>query len=288
MQHRKIPVFYHIPKNAGTYVTDWLLIGLRHYRRQHPEWLRCCTEQYDSIKIIHVIENELIVARLLVIDPMHTVANKKTTKKINAARFDLSYSDVEDVLTDKEVLLFGVIVESPGFRTKDEILNLVDKDIELHEFLILREPFIRAQSIYEYNMSASSIDDYNHNKYHSKNFKDFILSEQLEDSWLIRTIQNLKSSAPITEADFTNTCQWLDTINIYDITQVERAITETILECYGLDTKSFVLRDWDSSKKNSSGIEKIDFNSITEKHQIVFAERTKWDKKIYDTYTKHK
>jgi hypothetical protein len=283
---RKIPVFYHIPKNAGTYVSDWLLIAFRHYRTIRTNWLKNCTSNYASIKSIQLIEDGFIVARFLLGDPEYKIDCNESFKKLTKNDFSINLSNCS-IGSFKQVFLFGVIIESLGFRIKNKILNLINNEITPYQFLILRDPFSIAQSVYGYNMGEESVHDYNHNKFKAKSFEDYILSSEISDSWLIRTLLNIKDSEPILEQHFIEVCSQLDGMKVYDITQVDNAIEEAILTCYQLDINTFSLKEWDYIEKNATKTKKINFESLSKKHQEVFLERTKWDKRLYEKYTRN-
>ena len=285
---RKIPVFYHVPKNAGTYVSNAIMLAFRYYRRKYTDWCKKHIPGKDSIKCIQVLDGGYIIARFIIGDPDHQLENCNSfINKHSNTEWDIQLKDFSKKLIEN-VFLFGVVLESHGFRNKDSILKLIQKELEQHQLLILRDPFSRAQSLYDYNAREESVHDYDHKQFKSKTFEDYILSEEISDSWLTRALLNVKDSDPLREKDFMEVCSMLDKMHIYDIAQVDNAIRETILSCYNIDMSTIALQEWDFIKKNTTNTKKIKFESLSEICQSVFLQKTKWDKKIYDTYTKHK
>jgi len=280
---RKIPVFYHIPKNAGTYVSDWFMIAFRHYRRTYTDWLKNYSPEKDSIKCIQIIEDGFIIARVLVGDPNYFCDTH--CKFINAhsnTKWDIDLKDITNELLNN-VFLFGIIIESNGFKQRKAILDLF-YNYNLHQFLILRDPFSRAQSIYNYNKSEESKHDYVHGKMISATFKEHILSEQLEDSWLIRELTSIEDVIPLGEIYFNQTKIILDDFKVYGIKDTDKAIQEAFLECYSFDTKQIELKPWDKFTKNESVNKKVKFEELSEEAQKVFTERTCWDNELYKTF----
>jgi hypothetical protein len=282
----KLPVFYHIPKNAGTYVYSRLLMSFRHYRRKYTDWNKKAITGKDSIKSVQVIQDGNIVARLLVGDPNYLLENCPLFLKRSNTDWDIQLKDFSKELI-QNVFLFGVVLESRGFTIRQKILNFVS-DFDLHEFLILRDPFSRAQSIYNYNVSEESVHDYCHGAIESKNFEEYVISSKLEDSWLIRAFLNLKDSEAINQTHLESVQQILSSFYVYSITETDKAVCEAIDVCYGIDINEIDLRPWDKITKNETKFKKMLLSELSLQAQEVFKVRTLFDQKLYDIYVRPK
>ena len=283
---RKIPIFYHIPKNAGTYVSDWTMIALRHYRRTYTNWLKVYTPERDSIKHLQVIKDNFIIARILVLDlDYYCESYPKFIAKHSKTEWDINVEHVTQELLGN-VFLFSVIVESHGFEFRHEILELF-KEYNLCQFLILRDPFSRAQSIYNYNTSEKSINDYSNGLIESKSFEGYLMSDQLEDSWLIRKLLNVNDREGLTEYHLERALEILKNFKVYNIKDTDKSIQETFLECYEFDTQQIELRPLDTFTRNQTSKEKLNFESLAIKSQEIFRIRTELDNKLYNAFIKN-
>ncbi len=282
MEKRKIPVFYHIPKNAGTYVSDWFLIAFRYYRRTYTDWLKNQTSKNDTIKSIQIVENEFIIARVLVGDSEYFCEKfSHFIEKRSGTEWDIEFKNVTlDFI--KNLFIFGIIIESHGFKKRYSVLNLF-KNYDLHEFLILRDSFSRAKSIYNYNKSEESKHDYSHGLVQATTLEEYILSNQLEDSWLIRNLTEIEDSVALGEGSFNKAVNALTNVKVYDIKYTDKAIQEAFLNCYNFDSQQIKLNSWDKVTKNETFDKKIKFEELPKNTQLVFLERTYWDNKLYNT-----
>lgn len=280
---RKIPVFYHIPKNAGTYINDFALGTLRYFRIHHTNWLkRICPEQ--TLKVLQVVHNGFIISRFFIGDPNLYVKNSNTLVKRSDIDFDIDLKNLsEDLLNN--IFIFFVSIESSGFRIQNEILDKIS-NYEHIKFLILRDPFSRAQSFYKYIISESSIHEKTHGLIKSDTFEDYVLSEQLEDSWLIRNFLDIPDGTAIENKDFEKATHLLKNFHIYHINNVYIALMDIFKECYQINIGDIEDKFIKDLHKNENKYKKIKFEELSSNAQSVFRNTTFWDAKLYDELIK--
>ena len=280
---RKIPIFYHIPKNAGTYVSDWLIIGLRHYRVTYTNWLETINEKLDSIKCLTVMEGDFLVARLIVGDPHYYCdSHPEFLSKRSKTEFSIDLQNLTSDLLNK-VFLFSLIVESYGFKIRSRLLSFLEKN-ELHQFLILRDSFSRAVSMYDYLKSQNSKHERTHKAIQSLTFQDYVLSVQCEDSWLIRNLLNLTDEEELKQFHLEKAKKILNTFNVYDIKYTQQAIREAFVECYGFSPEQIALCDMTVNKNETKEKQKINFETLPSFVKQHFLTRVEIDNQLYNTF----
>jgi hypothetical protein len=288
---QKLPVFYHIPKNAGSFISTWMLMGFRAYRRLNTDWLHKYLFQgairnrnNESCKTILVMKNDLIVARFFVGDPKYDFDKNESATRLSPSDFKMDFASISTILTN--YFVFYVSIESYGFRIADQILSLLNNEkYDLQRFLVLRDPFSRAQSLFFYNSSEISKHDYSHSAFKCKTLEQYILSEQLEDSWLIRNLLNIEDSEPLTEQDFEKAVALLkSSFRIYELKQAHKAVSEILIDCYQLNPDEFIFHkeDKDAISLNKNNYTTNKLESLPLNVQEIFKKRTFLDQKMYD------
>jgi len=281
---RKVPIFYHIPKNAGTYVSDWLTIGLRYYKNRYTSWwLNPPNAKRNSVKRLMVMKGDILIAKLMVVDQdYYCDSHPGFSSKLSKTEFYIDLQNLTLDLLDK-VFLFCVVIEGSGFKIRNHVLALLEK-YELYQFLILREPFSRSLSIYNYIKSKYSQHEPTHNAIRALTFQDYILSGQCEDSWLIRNLLNIADEEELKQFHLEEVKEILKTFKIYDIKYTQQAIQEAFVECYEFSTEEIVLRDMTAYKNETTEKEKIDFNMLPSFIKQRFLTRVEIDNDLYRAF----
>lgn len=273
MKNQLIPIFYHIPKNSGTYISNCLLQAARIHNK-------------NKIQVIRVIlQEKFILAKLILIDNLNFLKEYDKFTSLNSAEitWNLRVEDLtEDIL--QRLSIHSVVIEARGFRDTETSLKslfLFLAKFNLHKFLILREPFSREQSLYNYLTSDKSNHEHTHAAFTSSSFQEHIMSKQLQDSWLIRNLLNIQHGVNLTEDTFNKAREVLQNFKIYDAKDTDKAVKEVILKCFNIqnfDTQSSV------SKKHDNIYKKIKFEELSLDAQNKFKEQKLWDKKLYDFF----
>jgi len=352
-QQTLLPVYYHIAKNAGTYVlsaTSFLLDqhlkskspqeecgkiqasinfpsgnkctvflggpGLHDYLALHYH-AKIASTPYHKLDIGGTYPNNSNWTNLEYAQKLRENAVTALHKKFPQAKtyqdYQVLYEETiplkikktsefspEEFLSfiqNNKTFIFAVLIEprnSGSSFVKSELigwednLEFINEICERHNrqpinFLTLREPFSRANSLFHYLTSSDSDHELVRDEIASSTFEQYIESEELEDSWLIRQVLCLKWSDPIDEGHYNIAIEKLKEFYIKDITQVDYLIEEIFSKSYNLSfskaPESYLNRN------KSSKINTLQFNQLPPRLQQKFLDRTRWDKKLYNRLT---
>jgi len=265
---QKLPVFFHIPKNAGTYVynVSFRLISSKLDVRGKLYNLQVQKGDRTVYRLICSAKNEL---------------SDKYKRMDKAAWVRVNYEDLD--FNDLNVYFIEVCDVSFGIY-KEDIYKKLDKNTKLCEFLVLRDPYERVLSLFSYLKSSQSSHESTNGVFGDMTFVEYLNSPYLEGSWLIRSLLQIPNETPITKEHFDNTCEILDNFLISDIKDVDKLISKVFYMCFNIKDCNITQQKIYSNKTK----QKIthDFNSLSEKTKENFNNQTKWDLKIYNKYIK--
>ena len=266
MKDMMLPVFFHIPKNAGTYVynvsfrliSSKLDVGGRLYNLQ-------------------VQKGDRIVYRLIC-SAKNGLSDKYKLMN-NAGWVVVQYDDLN--LDDLNLYFVEVCSSSFGCY-REEIYDNLQSDAEPYEFLILREPYERTLSLFSYLTSPQSEHELTSGIFDGMEIVDYLNSDYLEGSWLIRNLLNIPNETPIIKQHFDGTCEILDNFLISDIKNVDSLLSQVFGYCYGIKDCS-VKQQEIYSNKTKIKVE-CDFDSLDQQTKDHFNNQTQWDNKLYKRY----
>lgn len=260
----KLPVFFHIPKNAGTYTYN---IAFRSVFLNLLDKGRACN--------LEVFKNEKLSYRLIC-----------EIKNENQKYFKMNYAswrrtDFNDLNFNDFHIYFVEVCDVSFNSYKEDIYKNLPDVVEPYEFLILRESYSRTQSLYSYIQSAQSSHENHHGKFGDMTFVQYLNSEMLEGGWLIRSFIDLPNEIPITQEHFEQVCGILDNMLVFDVKNVDEYLKKIFGYCYDID----VIKLRADSYKNKT-VGKIDtpFESLDDNTKRTFLNQVKWDNDLYERY----
>jgi hypothetical protein len=269
-----IPVFFHVPKSSGTYLYNCILSEIRKINK--------------TVHVIRVIDGQHMLAKIVINSDLSFFGDKLTPiNNTNVAR-NLNFLDLTEDLLKRLSVIF-VSVEARGFRRLNDSLKalfLVLSKSVLHKFIILREPFSREQSLYNYLTSEKSNHELTHNLFNSPSFEEHVMSKQLQDSWIIRVLLDLPVGTTLTEEHFNKACEILETMETYDINQTNKAIQDVLSKCFNVN--NFDSNTVISPKMNKNTYNKIEFNELTLDAQTRFNNHKYLDQQLYNRFVSEK
>jgi len=278
-----LPVFYHVPKNAGTYVTNLSLLYFRGYRRTETDWN---DYGYETIKNIELLNEHGTVARLLCGDPKNICIEDPVLQNNphDKSHHTVSYLDTSKTCI-KDLVLFQIIIEDAGFHLGDDILHQFSNSRTPEQWIILREPFSRSVSWYSYVTSSVSAHEPLH-QYVTTSFVKYIESPIFESNWVMRKLVGVPDDQDFTEKDYKHAIAKLDKFNVYDITHVDEMVDEMFKSCYNIDRHSFPPSGEPPSRNQNPVKDKIKFEDLSKRIQEMYVEKTYWDRKLWKRYCK--
>lgn len=281
-QNFNLPVFYHVPKNAGTFAMSLIFLYLRMLRRKIS--VGGIEKRFETNRNIVIKKGHLEIARILAFDP-----NNECSKcdlyirgiKEDETHYIIELNDIEKIDL-KKLNLFTIVIEADGFKFHKEILNKF-KNYDCKKFILLREPIKRMMSFFNYITSESAKHEPTYGII-PNNLSEYIQSSHLEDSWLIRQFANINDTDGINDDHYNETHNELKNFHIADVKNTENLIKDVYRRHLNLELSSndrqFLSKDLvhNASKKNDHVL------SIDEIE--IVNERMKYEIKLYNNLVK--
>lgn len=279
----------HIAKNAGTYVQDVLVSYFSRVNRKPKgnDYVKRITIETSSY-------NLTIIARFLTDYWMtdehmkhHPIAISRgvNNSKVRACGIET----FKTYLRNHQLNILSITVEPtgqqdmrPGLFLAHSLIDMING--EAINFTIFREVFSRQQSLFHYINGPESSHEPTHGGIKEDTFIDYLSSESLEDSWLIRGLTGMSQSTKLDKHWFRTATDFLDSHNfiIGDISRTDSIINSVVNSCFMIDIE-------DSDRKrpqyNSTKIKnKITIDDLDEETKQKYLEHTYWDRKLYEKY----
>ena len=275
---RKLPVFFHTPKNGGTYINNTCFTFMRDIANRSR---RKCHH-------IDVVSSDLSNRNgtfsnfrfLYIGNPPTDNKYRKAGRRNGCYEVNIEDLDLSDFIDN----IFLLRISAAGFRNyKENIYSLLPDNVEPYEFMCLREPYSRTQSLYTYINSEEGKHEPTYNAFGCDSFPEYINSKYFEESWLLRNLLNLPDDTIITQQHFDEVCNLLNEMHVFNMNNIDESLAKIFKQCYNFNTDTVKKRpvyDNRTSNKNS----RIKYYDLDEQTQKVFLEKTKWDQKIYNKY----
>lgn len=280
-QPKKIPVYLHIPKNAGTYLihvfTNYFVRLAGSASELHVQRLTVTGDNFNLTLFVKFNS-----------DYWKTDENIKEHHFSAARARKCGFPTLKTYIQNKQLNVLAIVIEPEdgelrlSFSKVEQILNLCESKGAY--FSIFREVFSRQQSLYHYITGEESIHEPSHASIKESSFVEYLSSDSLEDSWLIRSTTGMKDSWPISKFWLNQCCNFLDNFNflIKDIKNTDDIINEVLFSCFkeGLSSS-----DTNTNMRNSTKIEnKITIDDLDKETKQKFLDKTYWDRRLWEIY----
>ena len=109
------------------------------------------------------------------------------------------------------------------------------------------------------------------------------MSNQLQDSWIIRVLSDIPAgTTKLTEEHFNTACNFLETMETYDINQTNKAIQDVLSKCFNVT--NFDLHKISSVNTNKNTYNKLKFDELSLDTQKRFNNHKHWDMQLYNRF----
>lgn len=275
LNKRRVPVLFHVPKNAGTFLigtmTRFFVRLLDGDRNTNMQRLHIQDEQFQGIMVFAFMIHE------------SWKSDERITENKNPAprARSIHLSTLLEYEKENKLVILGAAVESnltcECIEQFNKIWDILQKGgFYPLNFAVIRDPWSRAQSMFAYlNSDTSSHEETNFtNKF--KDFKSYLSSEMMEDSWVVRQIARIPNSEPITYQKCNEAISWMkkNKFACTHIKGVKYLIENVLYSCYNTVVEP---SDLVGKVDNINKYEKVGFEDLDEDTQKKFKDRVKFD-----------
>ena len=265
---KNVPVFFHIPKNAGTFIIATMnKFFLRTLGVKNEDF------NMQRLSVHSSTGHEIKFFVYFKEDSWHEDEDIKVFEnfgeKVRARHCD--FKTFIKYLRGEKIKLLACVVEPVG-----KVLDLRSSFHHVWEvlaetgrkpvnFCIVRNPYDRASSIYNYLCSEESSHEKTHGAFDGlANFREYIKSHFMEDSWLIRSL----TGAPINSAldkrwtEMATNFLLGNNFKISDIKDSQELLAEVLSYCYQHKLEEIDMKNINANKSKYK-TEKVKFSDLT-------------------------
>ena len=281
-----IPTFLHIPKNAGTYVLhvnhffNKLYQKKRHGNINPLSIKRCLVKLKTGGQITTFIFDPFLICE------SNQYFSYVSPQDLNA--FSVNFVEFANVLLNNQFELFSLHIDPVQLGIKQDFIEIENllKLIECKPlyYTLVRDPLKRAYSIFYYLNNNESSHEPTHGNIVAQNFNDYLSSNQVEDSWIIRHLLSLQDETELDESYFQEAAQIFSSFIVSDIKNVNQVLIDVFKKCYNLN---YSLSDFETFDlpRNSTNYRKIlDTQTVLPHCLSVFKSRTEFDYQFYKLF----
>ena len=275
---KRMPIFFHIPKNAGTYVITANQALLEEN----------CKPQLLVKNFLVDIPNSTLLRVFCAInnETLFQIQSRMTYKidKLNAV---IDFDEFLEFVRAKSMQILSMVIE-PGYfwgcsKFSTNLLPCfaaafkicVMHDMNYICYTILRPIAERCKSIYSYLRSEASSHEPNHQCINSGSLEEHVNSEEFETNWICRSILGCES---INESRFADVCGLLSKFHVYNILQADQCINDIFRLCFEANNIQLDKQQLNKNK-NKQNSQIINNNLIDAINQ-----KNAWDYRLYSTF----
>ena len=280
MSKRIVPVFYHIPKCAGTFFKFKMMIPSLRKKISEENSLLICQKKPKKFSRLAQFNINLDSTFKIPGKITFIVGVVEKNYYCSSLRNSITLENFKEYLRKEKVVIYGATI-NPIVGSFSQSVKVIDDCCKITSckpsyFTILREPFGRHNSLFYYLRDVGKWER-NFGTFENMSFKEYIKSTKLSDSWLIRNLTEISNNKPLTEKEYKKAIQILSKFDV--------GLYEKLSEFFNKLNKKFgfiAYGQLDNLKNENKTSQKTKFSELLKEEQDIFNERVKFENKLYN------